>query len=176
MRWEYRYAPLRVLLTIGVLLALPFVSSLMGKELLRGVVTPLDRLLEVHRYREVTGYLGLGLVLAALAISVQPGKLRLPFLRRGSRGAHIIIGLALLLVILLHTGGKWGTHLNGLLLWSLHLAIFTALTGKLLENRRMEMGAGGVGGLRAVWLLIHLLAVAALLVLLMFHMLSVYYF
>ena len=176
MRWENCWTTLQVLLAIGVLLAIPHLSSLLGRELLRGTVTPLDELLGIHRYREVTGYVGLGLVLVALSISVRPGKVRLPFPRRSSRAVHIVVGLVLLLVILLHTGGKWGAHLNGLLLASLQLSIFIALTGKLLENRHMEKGTGGAGKARAVWLPAHLLAVVALLVFLAFHIFSVYYF
>lgn len=176
MRWENRCAILRVLLAIGAVLAIPSYLSLMGRELLRGTITPLDKWLEIHRYREISGYVGFILVLVALGISVPSGKLRLPFLRLKSRGAHMIVGLMLLLVVLFHTGGKWGAHLNGFLLGSLHLAIFTALTGKFFENRTMEKGTGGVAGVRTVWLPIHLLAVAALLVFLAFHVFSVYYF
>ena len=175
MRWENRCTILKVLLGIAVLLALPHLSSLMGRELLRGAVEPLDRLLQIHRYREVTGYVGLGLVLLALSISVPAGKRRLPYFQK-SRAVHIVVGVLLLLIILLHTGGTWGAHLNGLLLTSLQLAIFIALIGKLLENRRLEGQTGGAGGIRRIWLPAHLLAVGALLVFLAFHVFSVYYF
>jgi nitrite reductase (NADH) large subunit len=176
MRWENRCTTLRVLLAIGVLLAIPHLSSLLGRELLRGAVAPLDGLLGIHRYREITGYVGLGLVLAALLISLRPVKVRLPFLSGSSRAVHITVGVLLLLAILLHTGGKWGAHLNGLLLASLQLAIFIALTGKLLENQRLDKRDGSAGRVRAVWMPAHLVAVAALLVFLAFHIFSVYYF
>lgn len=176
MRWENRCTTLRTLLGLAVLLAVPHLSSLLGNELLIPAVKPLDRLLAIHRYREVTGYLGLALVLAGLSVTLRPGRVRLPFMRQKSRAVHIVVGLLLLLVVLLHTGGSWGANLNGFLLGSLQLAIFIALIGKLLENRRIESREAGIGRLRAVWLPAHLMAVAALLVLLVFHIFSVYYF
>lgn len=176
MRWENRCTILKVLLAIGVLLAIPHLSSLMGKEWLRGAAEPLDRLLRIHRYREITGFTGLGLVLVALVVTLRPGRAYLPFLRQRSRIVHIVVGLLLLLVILLHTGGTWGAHLNGLLLASLQLAIFIALIGKLLENRHLERQTRGAGDIRRIWMPAHLLAVGAMLVFLAFHIFSVYYF
>jgi hypothetical protein len=176
MRWEYRVGPLRSLLLLGVLLAMPHLSSLMGYELLRPAAQPLDRMLEVHRYREVTGYLGLAMTLAALVLARSKPGIRVPFSRQTFRSAHIVLGLVLLIVIVLHTGGTWGSNLNGSLLASLLLTIFVALIGKLLENRRLESPGTKVNDLRAVWLSVHLLLVAVTLVLLAFHVLSVYYF
>ena len=176
MRWENRCTTVRTLLVLAVVLVVPHFSSLMGRELLRPAVGPLDRLLKIHMYREVTGYLALSLVLVALSVSLKPTSVRLPCLRRKYRIVHIVVGLLLLVIVLLHTGGTYGAHLNGLLLASAQLAILIALAGKLLENRRLESGAGGVGRIRALWLPAHLLAVALLLVFLVFHVFSVYYF
>lgn len=176
MRWENRRTTLWALLAFAVLLAAPHLSSLMGNELLRPAVEPLDRLLRIHRYREVTGCIGLGLVLVALSVTLRPGSIRLPFLRQKSRAVHITVGLLLLVVVLLHTGGTWGARLNGLLLASVQLAIFIALAGKLLENRRLASGGGGIGRIRTLWLPAHLLAVTLVLVFLGFHVFSVLYF
>lgn len=176
MRWENRRATLWTLLAFAAVLALPHLSALLGRELLRPLVEPLDRLLAIHRYREVTGYLGLALVLVALSVSPRTGRVRLASVRQKSRAVHIVIGVLLLLIVLLHTGGTWGKNLNGLLLASVQLAIFIALIGKLLENRRIESGAGQIGSLRKVWLSAHLAAVAGFLVFLVFHVLSVFYF
>jgi hypothetical protein len=176
MRWENRSTTLRTLLAIAALLAVPHLSSLIGKELLRPLAEPLDRLLAIHRYREVTGYAGLGLVLVAMSVSVRPGRVRLALLRQQSRAVHITVGLLLLVAVLLHTGGTWGAHLNGLLLVGLQLAVFIALAGKWFENRHLESGAGGIAGIRTIWLPAHLLAVALLLVFLVLHLFSVYYF
>jgi hypothetical protein len=176
MRWEYRVAPLRNLLLLAALLAVPHLSSLMGEELLRPAAQPLDRMLEVHRYREITGYLGLALTLVALSVARRKPGIPVPFSRHTFRSAHIVLGLALLGVVVLHTGGTWGSNLNGLLLGSFLLTIFIALIGKLLENRRLESRATKVNDLRNVWLSAHLLMVAVTLVLLVFHVLSVYYF
>jgi hypothetical protein len=124
------------------------------------------------------------------------------------RSLHVLVGVALLILVVIHTGGRWGVNLNGWLLMAFMLTTFTALVGKLLEARaaagrgapagaarpfsvlaplRGERGSVGAAApaprrglsvlvLRRAWLSTHVVVVVALLVLLGFHVLSVYYF
>jgi anaerobic selenocysteine-containing dehydrogenase len=49
------------------------------------------------------------------------------------RSLHVLVGVALLILVVIHTGGRWGVNLNGWLLMAFMLTTFTALVGKLLE-------------------------------------------
>jgi hypothetical protein len=114
----------------------------------------------------------------------------------------MILGGSLLPLVVLHTGGRWGDNLNGWLLTALLGGVLVAAVGKLTEAvwvRRALRSAGngsafaapkngatgrngaaarngGFSRLHAVWLALHRLLVAALLVLLGWHVFSVYYF
>jgi nitrite reductase (NADH) large subunit len=179
MRWEYRVTTMRALLCVEVLTVLPLLSSLLGKELLRPSIQGLDRLLESRLYREITGFTALALVLLAMTLILSKRtRLPLPYSRRQARGLHVLIGLGPLLVILLHTGGHWGSNVNGVLLGALLLTVSIAVVGKLVENHRVEQPGenGSAQRVRSIWLHAHLIAVAVLLVLLPLHIFLAYYF
>jgi hypothetical protein len=242
MRWESRFTPHAVLLAGAVLLATPLIASLLGADVLRAWVTRLGRLMDYHRFREVTGYAGLALIIFELLLSVRKRTtMPMPGSIPRWRVVHMFTGTGLVLVIVIHTGGRWGVNLNGLLLATFMAATFIGLGGKMLEARMIErltrrtetgsapssrlralileplrraaalvqlgrvsltMGrptaaidlAGArwhgnrglsnrekskgipLARLRAAWLQTHVVLVASLVVLLGFHILSVYYF
>jgi hypothetical protein len=242
MRWETRFASQGLLFAIALSLATPLLASLLGMEVLRERIAGLGSLLESHRFRELTGYAALALILFALSLSLRKRtSLPLPASFPRWRVVHMVTGVCLVLLIVVHTGGRWGTNLNGWLLSALILVTFVGLAGKLAEARRIErltkatgrgptpagwlaafaavpikraaalaatgllrVGSWRAGGalevvgmtwpepnqpptprspkapplarMRARWLHTHILLVAALTVLLGFHILSVYYF
>lgn len=236
MRWDVRLRPQLILLGAAVTLVVPLLASLAGADVARAWIAAAGGLMDTHRVRELTGYLALSCVLAQAALSARR-RTRLPL--RGSyaawRSLHMLLGVGLLGVVLVHTGGRWGVNLNGWLLTALLLVSFTALVGKALEARAVAhqtpptsesaarrparpfealatlfafaargqravaaaeaalTGAAenvwiyratparprrgtSLARLRTLWLHTHVLLVAALLVLLAFHVLSVYYF
>ncbi len=242
MRWDSRFRPLAVLFGAALILATPLLGSLARAEFLRQWITGLGHLMEVHRFRELTGYAAFGLILFELLLTLRK-RTGFPFPGSfpGWRTIHMLTGVALLVAVVIHTGGRWGVNLNGWLLSALLLTAFVGLSGKLLEAhlierltrtggkatlpmRRLVASATepirrasafiGVGlfrvatwrsdvaikipgvthlsssqpparqprrqtplvPLRMAWLQAHVLLVAALMVLLGFHILSVYYF
>jgi hypothetical protein len=169
----------------------------------------------------VTGYAALVLVAAALSLSLRlRTRIPLPFSRGSARAIHMVLGSLPLAALYLHTGGRWGLHLNQVLLGCFLLAVFVALTGKLAENWLLRRLAGLAGAarsertaavaaaatrfaapappraaagvaerrlevlrlaglerqLRAFWPRLHLLLVAAMLVLAAFHVFCVYFY
>lgn len=170
MRWENRVVPLLFLLGLALLVSLPLWASLVGEEL----VDPPNESLLFRRFQMQSGYAGLVLVMAVLSLSLR----RLPWLpfRPRSRGLHILLGLIALVVVVVHTGGAWGSRVHGWLVASLLGAVFIALFGKLLENRIIAAHGRGASRIRALWLSAHLIVVVAFMVLLFFHVLAVYYY
>ena len=135
MNWETRFSVQLVLLAIGLALAIPLGASFTGYSLL-DALSPVRAWMENHLFREVTGYLGLTLAFLQIALSVRkrvewnfPGP-SFPIWR----GFHILAGVAFLLVIIIHTGGRWGWNLNGWLQSVFVLAIFVGLAGKVWES------------------------------------------
>lgn len=139
MRWEARFRPQVVLSAVGVMLAIPLLASLAGAEFLRASVHGVGELMDSHRFREVSGYVGLTLIVFQNLLALRK---RTPVPLKGSysgwRGVHMLVGVALLLVVVIHTGGRWGVNLNGWLLGAFVGATFVALVGKLLEACLVE--------------------------------------
>jgi hypothetical protein len=240
MRWEVRPKAMLLLCLTGLLLALPLLASLVGREFLRSSVGLVGEAMRDHGFREATGYLALSAVAFQLLLSARK---RSTLVRKGSyagwRAAHMLAGVGLILLIVVHTGGRWGVNLNGMLLSAFALVTVVGLTGKLAEAWMVErlsqrperaapfawkgvLGAGGRPGtslapsdergrapvvrapgsttatltalplrnatwgprrrvssvayVRTIWVGAHVLVTAALLALLLFHVLSVYYF
>ena len=214
MNWENKFSIQLTLLSFGVMIALPLSLSLIGQNLSSNVGLP-KSWFENHLFREITGYIGLGLALLQNALSIRK---RLEWNFPGPsfpawRGFHILAGVAFLLVAVVHTGGRWGWNLNGWLQAVFVLTVFIGLTGKVWESRLLQralpvanscpvrdllpllgkavkppMPPAGNPGARAaqlrskvnrarkLWLGAHVILTAAFMVLLGFHIFSVYYF
>jgi hypothetical protein len=135
MNWETRVSVQLLLLGIGAVLAIPLAASFVGYSLL-GDLSPVHAWMENRLFREVTGYVGLTLALLQIALSVRK---RVEWNFPGPsfptwRGFHILAGVAFLLVIVVHTGGRWGWNLNGWLQSVFVLAVFVGLAGKVWES------------------------------------------
>lgn len=128
-----------MLLGIGTMLALPLVFSLTGPDLLVNF-TKLQSWAENHLFREITGYIGVALALLQSALSLRK---RLEWNFSGPsfsawRGFHIIAGLLVIFVVVVHTGGRWGWNLNACLQSAFFLTVFVGLTGKVWESRLLQ--------------------------------------
>jgi hypothetical protein len=200
MRWEMNLWIQSALLAAGILIVVPLVASLLGFGFLREYVALFRQLMANHRFREVTGFIGLGFGLFQLLLSARKRttlSFHLSYPRW--RSIHVLAGVISLGVIVVHTGGRWGHNLNGLLLSAFTLTVFSALVGKVLEARlfermrrkgrrdqlskahipaplRFALGATRLNRLRAVWLGLHIGLTSLFFSLLAFHILSVYYF
>jgi hypothetical protein len=135
MNWETRFSVQLVLLGIGAALAVPLAASFAGYSLL-GALPPVQGWMENHLFREVTGYVGLTLALLQIALSVRK-RVELNFPGPSFpawRGFHILAGVVFLVVVVVHTGGRWGWNLNGWLQSVFVLAVFVGLAGKVWES------------------------------------------
>jgi len=212
VNWETKFSIQLGLLLFSLVIALPLGFSIVGLELTVHAAE-LRSWFENHFFREVTGYVGLSLALLQAALSIRkrfewnfPGP-SFP----AWRGLHILAGILLLAVVVLHTGGRWGWHLNSWLQTAFVLTVFVALAGKVWESRLLEsvlsavparpVAAPGlqtghaekspvhvprrsnpaqirskVNFARKLWLGAHIALTAAFVVLIGFHVFSVYYF
>ncbi len=128
-------------------------------------------------WKQVTGYHLLGLSILSLLLSA---KKRLKFFRLGSFGAwrmvHTIIGLLMLGILVLHTGLSLGSNLNLALMLSFlaATALGTLAGGIAALEGRMNPNFGPVA--RRWGNKLHIYMSWPLPVLLIFHMMSVYFF
>jgi hypothetical protein len=146
MRWETKLRIQTLLLGIGLLLAIPLVASLLGFDFLRRWIVVLGHLMEHHRFREVSGYVGLALGVFQVFLSLRK-RTRFTFGISYPlwRAVHILVGVGILLVVVIHTGGRWGWNLNGWLLSAFILTVFVGLVGKVLEAGLIERLVQGSG-------------------------------
>ncbi len=171
----------RIIVAVSVLSLLAALSFwLLGPVPYRQTVqakVQLDLLWTDGTLKQITGFSLLGLALIVMLLSFRK---RIPKFSFGDLGlwriVHTVLGLAMLVVLFLHTGLNLGQNLN-LALMSTFLAIVLAgaFAGGVAAARHRMVAARGVAwqGL-SVW--IHIVAVWPLLVLLSFHVLTVYYF
>lgn len=197
VRWEFRVAPLALLLSLTLIAITPLVLSLAGGVPLRQQIEWFGELFTTNLFRQITGYVALGLIAFEILYSLRKrGRVPLPGAKNGWRSMHILIGSALVPLIVIHTGGRWGDNLNGLLLSAMVGTILVGLVGKLAEaltvRRRQAQSANGAAktngngngngnsrhpfALHTSWLSVHTVLVAALVALLGFHIFSVYYY
>lgn len=189
MRWEFRVRPLAILLAAVLLTGTPLLISLAGGKPLRERFDILERLISNHTFRVASGFIILTLVALEILYSLRKrSRISLPGSRNQWRAVHIVVGTAMVPLVVLHTGGKWGENLNGYLLASLVLTILVGLGGKLAEAfhlRHFVQAPAGAGGAtvphrpalrHSSWLRLHTFLVTVLLIFVAFHVFSVYYF
>ncbi|HEX4953303.1 MAG TPA: hypothetical protein VF017_07910 [Thermoanaerobaculia bacterium] len=188
VRWEFRVLPMIVLLVVTILAVASLLPTLTngGESLL----AQLARWTKSHLFRQITGFVALGLILLELAYAlVKRNKVRLPGDRARWRVVHILVGATLLPLIVVHTGGRWGHNLNGLLLTSLVGTVLVGVGGKLGEalklrqaerrhdrKEKLDSSRNSRRPFHATWLQAHTVLVGLLLALVAFHVFSVYYF
>jgi len=175
-------------LMLMVLLAMPLLLSPW-----RGQISILEGLLQSHRYREISGFVALGLIAFQMLLALRKRTaLRLPLRLDGLRRVHKLFGVPLLIVIVMHTGGRVGQNLNRWLLSSLVGMIFIAQTSHVMKAylaeraadpaavvaiRRMnQLTNSGDGWVHQAGLQLHIALAVTTVALLGFHVLSVYFF
>ncbi|UCE88415.1 MAG: NAD(P)/FAD-dependent oxidoreductase [Pseudomonadota bacterium] len=127
--------------------------------------------------KQITGFTTLGLSLALLSLSLRKRW------KRFSRGAfpvwrmvHVVLGLAALIALLLHTGMRMGANLNYLLMLSFVglIGIGTLAAGVISTAHRFDASLGRRLRNLSVWG--HILLFWPLPALLGFHIVKAYYF
>ncbi|HVJ91872.1 MAG TPA: hypothetical protein VM580_18860 [Labilithrix sp.] len=182
-------AEVLLLATVAALLA-PFLAELFGIHLWPG---RLQTALEPHFLRQVSGFVGLGLIAIQVALAARK-RLGKPSARHMTvwKRVHQLTGLPLLLVILAHTGARVGTNLNVLLLASLVAMMLVAQFGHIFKAtvatlawaasakpklRELNESANGeTGDVHKTGLLVHVAFAVTVTSLLAVHVFCVYYF
>jgi len=127
-------------------------------------------------WKQVSGYLLLGLALIGLLLSARKRLTRFRFGKFASwRVAHVLLGAATLVVLLVHTGLRLGHNLNFVLMLSfLKLSLMGSAAGAVtaLERRPTRL----MRHLRAWTSGAHIYLLWPLPALLGYHILSAYYF
>jgi hypothetical protein len=189
-----------LLLSITVLAATPFFASLVTDPARRQPLVLLAPWANIHLFRMVTGYTALGVIVFQVLIAARL-RTRLPGSLSGWKSLHKRCALPLLLIVLVHTGGRWGTQLNGWLLASLVGMILVAQTGHIAKAlvaekaeaiRALGRAANANEVKRTTWmndqangengvvhrtgLLLHVAFAATVTTLLGFHVFGVYFF
>lgn len=127
--------------------------------------------------KQISGFTLLGLALVVVLLSLRKRIRRFSFGDFGLwRIVHTALGVAMMAVLFLHTGLNLGHNLN-MALMSVFLAIVFAgaFAGAAVSwAHRLAAGRAAAWQRTAVW--VHIVAFWPLLVLLTFHVLTVYYF
>lgn len=183
-----------VMLVLTLAAAMPLLASLTGTDPGVGVLASFAPLLESRLYRQLTG--GLGLAVIAFQVSLasrRRWRARHGALERRWAGWHRHAGVPLLMVVLAHTGGGAGYNLNrallaclvGMVLLTQASHVFKAHVwaraqperepGSLEVRRNQETNADD-GWLHQAGLQTHVVLACAVVVLLLAHVLTVYYY
>ncbi len=146
-------------------------------ETVQGIWHLIDALWRDNVLKQISGYSLLTAVLLTLSLSLRKRWQRVRFGDFASwRVAHIILGLLALLLLVAHTGFRLGENLNFMLMVSF-LAVSlsgAAMAGLVAVEHRLDRAVARRLRSGCAWL--HLLMLWPLPVLLVFHIVSVYYF
>lgn len=188
---------------ITVVLLTPFALSKVYLEVLRDRAFDWHQLILGDTYKLATGYIALFFVLLEMLFTLRKRgrqwKISLPGSILVWRGLHIFIGVGLLAIVLLHTGGATGLNFNAIFLWVFFAVTLSALVGVTTETGVLESTrkhftlvperAGKISKifpsfskgklirqLRDIWLSTHIITVCAFFVMLAFHIFLAYYY
>lgn len=136
-----------------------------------------DMLWRDSLFKQVSGFTILGLIVFGLVVSLRK---RVTKFTIGNydlwRISHVVLGIAALLALIVHTGFRFGSELNLLLMMNFLLLVVAganASTVVATEHRMVPLKAKKQ---RRLWNKVHLLLFWSLPVLLVFHVLKTYYF
>ena len=136
-----------------------------------------DQLWRNNLYKQISGFSLLGV---SLAISLLSLRKRLARLNWGDfvnwRLFHVIVGFALVLVLLVHTGFRFGDNLNFYLMCCFFLLILTGSIAGLVLAEEHKFSPRTARHLRKTLLWAHIILLWPLPVLLSMHVLKGYYF
>jgi hypothetical protein len=183
-----------ILFVLTLAAAMPLLASALGEDQASRPLAVFAPLLESRLYRQLSGGLGLGLIVfqASLASRRRLAAAR-PGMWRRWEGWHRHAGVPLLLVALAHTGGRAGLNLNRLLLLCLLGMVLLTQASHVMKAylwsrahhaerpraadlQRDEAANSAEGWLHQAGLQTHVMLATALAILLLAHVWSVYYF
>ncbi|NHN38160.1 FAD-dependent oxidoreductase [Pseudomaricurvus alcaniphilus] len=128
-------------------------------------------------WKQVTGFSLLGLVAIGMLMSLRK---RLQWNWMGSfpgwRLLHVALGVASAVLLVFHTGFHPGENLNRLLLLTFLLVLVMGALAGTVTALGHRLAPGRAQAVQRGWSLLHIVAAWPLPVLLMVHVLSVYYF
>ncbi len=182
---------------LTAVLLLPFAFSSTYLETLRSRSVDLHGLLRGAQYKQITGMTALVLVGLEMLLTARKrsrnwmGRLKIPGSMQFWRSFHIFLGVALVALVLIHTLGANGFNFNAWFLWVFWGTTLTALVGVVAETGILESSRQFFGKLpgsnraltkgplirtlRSLWLASHIFLVGLFLIMLVFHVLLVYY-
>ncbi len=183
---------------LTALLLLPFVFSSSYLEVLRNNSVELHHFLRGEIYKQITGYIALSFCLFEIILTARKRgrgwivSIKVPGSMNFWRSMHIFLGVALLGMVAVHTFGANGLNFNAVFLWVFFGVTLTAMVGVvaetgILESPRRDFGRlpGAaraltkgplIRGLRAIWLTSHIFLVCLFAVMLVMHIILVYYY
>ncbi|MGB2926204.1 MAG: hypothetical protein WBB82_12965 [Limnothrix sp.] len=183
---------------LTVLLLLPFVFSENYLALLRENSVDVHGLLRGELYKQSTGFVALAFAAFEMALTLRKRgrswivRIKLPGTMNFWRSIHIFLGVAMLGMVCIHTLGATGINFNAVFLWVFFAVTLTALMGVVAETGILESPRRYFGklpgmeaaltkgplirGLRAIWLTSHIFFVSLFFVMLVMHIILVYYY
>jgi len=127
--------------------------------------------------KQISGFTILGLFFIGLAISLRKRIAKISFGNYDVwRMAHVILGIAALIALAVHTGFRFGNELNFVLMLNFLLLAAAGANASTVVATEHHMVPSVAKKQRKLWNSVHLLLFWSLPVLLGFHVLKTYYF
>jgi len=198
-----KFSTLIILTLVMAAILLPFAFSGLYMPTMRENAFDLLEATRTDHYKMITGFTALAFVIFEMVLTVRKRGRRWKITLPGSillwRVLHIFLGVGLVAMILIHTGGATGKNFNAIFLWVFFGASVSALTGVVAETGILESSRKYFGlvppqfgrlakavptttkgplirGLRHLWLSSHIILVAIFMVMLGFHIFLAFYF
>ncbi|ARU55849.1 NAD(FAD)-dependent dehydrogenase [Oleiphilus messinensis] len=138
---------------------------------------PIDLLWTDGLYKQISGFTLLGLSLLALTVSLRKRIKRIQLWAFSSwRVVHVILGVLMVLTLGMHTGLQSGSNLNQLLMIDFVAVIAAGALASVVIAKESIFGSRFGKTLRSWWTWGHILFMWPFPVLLLVHIVSVYYF
>jgi nitrite reductase (NADH) large subunit len=138
---------------------------------------PWDQLWRAGLLKQISGFSILGLSVLALLLSLQKRWRRI---RLGDfalwRLTHVVLGIAGMVLLLVHTGGRAGSNLDFLLMSCFSLLLLLGGFAAAFIGLEHRLIAGPLQNLRKPFLWLHILVFWPVPVLLGFHIFKTYYY
>jgi nitrite reductase (NADH) large subunit len=128
-------------------------------------------------WKQVSGFTLLGLTVIAAVLSLRKRWRRFSF---GGfdhwRALHVSLGIAIVVGLLVHSGGRLGSQLNALLAASYTGLLAVGALAAVVIGREHQLQSANARRLRSAFLWTHILLFWPVPVLLGFHVFKTYYF
>ena len=127
--------------------------------------------------KQISGFTILGLIVIGLVVSLRK---RIAKFSIGNydlwRMSHVVLGIAALVALMVHTGFRFGSELNLLLMINFLLLAVAGANASTVVATEHRMVPAAAKKQRKLWNKVHLLLFWSLPVLLSFHVLKTYYY